>query len=108
MKTRKPLAGTGGCLEGQAGYMRPMPSQQNVDELRVAADASQKKLDEMVGGGGPASDAEAFIFDAEMIHTFAEQLVSLSELLEELTRRVEALEARTGGSVDSSGMPPRR
>jgi ubiquinone biosynthesis protein UbiJ len=78
-----------------------MPNEENVDELRAAADASQKKLDEMVGGGGPASDEEGFIFDAEMIHTFAEQLVSLSDLLEQLTRRVEQLEARSGGAERS-------
>ena len=83
-----------------------MPSEENVDELRVAADASQKKLDEMVGGGGPASDAEAFIFDAEIIHTFAEQLVSHSELLEQLTRRVETLEAQAGGSNGSNPAAP--
>lgn len=73
-----------------------MPPDEDIDELRVAADTSQKKLDEMVGGGGPASDAEAFIFDAEMIHRFAEQLVSISELLQQLTERVERLEASVG------------
>ena len=75
-----------------------MSSAENVDGLRAVANESQKKLDEMVGGGGPASDAEAFIFDAEMIHTFAEQLVTISEILETLTRRVESLEARDSDS----------
>lgn len=67
------------------------------EDLRDAATASQKKVDEMVGGGGPASDAEAFIFDAEMIQRFADQLVSITGHLDQLTRRVEALEAQAGG-----------
>jgi hypothetical protein len=61
-----------------------MPDGYNVDELRAAAVASQEKVDQMVGGGGPASDAEAFVFDAEMIHIFAEQLVYVTELLGKL------------------------
>jgi hypothetical protein len=78
-----------------------MLDEKDVNELRAAADASQKKVDQMVGGGGPASDAEAFVFDAEMIHLFADQLVSMSELLEQLTRRVEWLETQTGGAHQS-------
>jgi phage shock protein A len=79
-----------------------MRDEQDVNKLRSAAVASQEKLDQMVGGGGPASDAEAFVFDAQMIHTFAEQLVSMSELLDQLTSRIESLEARVEG-VPSDG-----
>lgn len=68
-------------------------------QLKAAADIAQRKLDEMIGGGGPASDAEAFIFDAEMIRLFADQLVSLTDLLQQLTGRVEALERRSGGDA---------
>jgi hypothetical protein len=77
-----------------------MPDEPDVNELRSAAVASQEKLDQMVGGGGPASDAEAFVFDAQMIHTFAEQLVSIAELLDQLTRRIESLETNAGMRSD--------
>ena len=75
-----------------------MLEEKDVTELRAAADASQKRVDEMVGGGGPASDAEAFVFDAEMIHVFAVRLVSITEVLEDLIRRVEELETQAGGA----------
>ncbi len=71
-----------------------MPGEHDADELRSAAHASQEKLEQMVGGGGPASDAEAFVFDAEMIHLLAEQMVTVTEAVEQLACRVESLEAR--------------
>ena len=77
-----------------------MLEEEDVTDLRAAADASKKKVDEMAGGGGPASDTEAFVFDAEMIHIFADQLVSITELLGQLTRRVEALETRLPPGID--------
>jgi phage shock protein A len=79
-----------------------MPDGYNVDELRAAAVASQEKVDQMVGGGGPASDAEAFVFDAEMIHIFAEQLVYVTEVLEQLTRRIESLEKQARSATAPS------
>ncbi len=81
---------------------RTVLDEEDVNELRAAADASQKKVDQMVGGGGPASDAEAFVFDAEMIHVFADQLVSITELLEQLVHRVEVLEMRAPGANQAS------
>ena len=91
---------------GVTGMAESMLDEKDVSELRAAADASQMKVDQMVGGGGPASDAEAFVFDAEMIHLFADQLVSISELLEQLTRRVEALETEARGASTAVGEPP--
>jgi hypothetical protein len=57
------------------------------------ADGSKELLDQMVDGGGPASDEEAFAFNAEMIGRLTDQLQSVSELLAQLTERVERLEA---------------
>ncbi len=78
---------------------RSMADGHDAHELRSAADAAQQKLDQMVGGGGPASDAEAFVFDAEMIHLLAEQMVTVTAALEQLARRVESLEARADGAL---------
>jgi low affinity Fe/Cu permease len=60
------------------------------------ATEAQQVLDAMVDGGGPASDEEAFRFQAEMTHRFAHQLSHLSEEVRELTERLSALQGSGG------------